>query len=298
VVATPLSTDPDATRYVLLDLRDAAGRSVAFALARVPAVDGGPGTRLPVVFVLADAGPSGDASEADFLTGPLVGGLDREAVQIAVALRGGSLTARGLSPGGPAVTRASAVAADPYRADVTDLLALADRLDAVPRADTARVGAVGVGRGGAVALLAAERVPARFQAVAPIGAPTSLFDPTFRTAARTVLLGGTSRLPGAAALFAPVLALRDRQIGLAEARLRLLELSAVALADRLPATLAFHADPDEDVPPAHLLALDRLGQGTVDAPRRFVAIPGADRARLLDLNEVTTPLAAFLLDEL
>lgn len=297
-VATELAPDPDATRYVLLDLRDADGRSVAFALARVPALDGGPNTPLPVLFVLPDG--AGNASEGDFLTGATAGGLDRQTVQIAVAFRGAALMARGVSPGSPSLTRASQVPTDPYRADVVDLLALTGRLALVPRANAARLGAVGVGRGGAVALLAAERQPGRFRAVSSLGAPTSLFDATFRTAARNALQGQTTTLPAGSALLAPVLALREGggQIALAEARLRLLELSAVALADRLPATLAFHADPDVVVPTSHLDRLQERGEGTLDDPRRFVTVTEGDHDTILDLNDVRGPLATFLLEQL
>ncbi|HEX8386647.1 MAG TPA: prolyl oligopeptidase family serine peptidase [Rubricoccaceae bacterium] len=288
-VVTDLGADPDATRYVLLDLRGADGASIAFALARVPALDGGPATPLRTVLLVPDG--SGDASEAGFLTGPGAGGLDREAVQVVVAARGASLTARGR-------TYTSAVPADPYRADVADLLALTDQLGRVPRTNPARLGAVGVGRGGAVVLLAAERRPGRFLAVSSLGAPTTLFDATVRTDARNVLQGRPSSLPAAAALFAPVLALRDGRVGLAEARLRLLELSAVALADRLPATLSFHAEPDDVVPTAHLARLREEGEGTFEAPRRFVPVPEGDHASLLSSNDVRGPLATFLLARL
>lgn len=298
-VATELAPDADATRYVLLDLRDADGRSVAFALARVPAVGGGPNTPLPVLFVLPDG--AGNASEGDFLTGATAGGLDRQTVQIAVAFRGAALMARGVSPGSPSLTRASQVPADPYRADVVDVLALVDRLALVPRANAARLGVVGVGRGGAVALLAAERHPARFRAVSSLGAPTSLFDPSFRTAARSVLLGRPAPpLPAAGALLAPVLALREGggQIGLAEARLRLLEISAITLADRLPATLAFHADPDDVVPTAHLRWLQEQGDGPREAPRRFMTFEDVDHETLPAMSDVQGFLAEFLLETL
>lgn len=300
VEATQLATDPDATRYVLLTLLTESGQTAAFGLARIPSNAFGAGAPLPTLVLLPDG--NGDTSEAAFLTGQVATGLDRETVQIVLAARGGTLTSRGAGPqqsGSLSVVRRPDLPADPYRADILDALALADLLGAVPRADPSRVALVGVGRGGAVALLAAERVPGRFRAVAPLGAPTSLFDPTVRAAVRNELLGlSRTALPAADALLAPVLALRAGQIPLGEARLRLLELSAAPFADRLPATRAFHADPDDVVPTSHLDRLREAGEGTLDAPRRFVRVPEGRHEALLATNDVTGTLATFLTDRL
>ena len=300
VDATQLATDTDATRYVLLTLSVEGLPPATYGLARIPAAEFGAGAPLPVLVLLPDG--DGSTSEAAFLTGQVAAGLDRETVQIALAARGATLTSRGVGPqqsSPTAVVRRSALAADPYRADVLDVLALAARLGAVPRADPARVALVGTGRGGAVALLAAERAPTRFRVVAPLGAPTSLFDPTFRAAVRGVLLGrpGPS-LPSAETLLAPVRALRAREIPPGEARLRLLELSAAPFADRLPATLAFHADPDDVVPTSHLDRLREQGEGPLDAPRRFVRVPEGRHEALLATNDVTGVLATFLMQRL
>lgn len=293
VVATDLPSDADATRYVRLDLRAGGGATLAYALARVPAVDGGAGGPLRTLLLLPDS--PGNASEADFLTGRSAQGLDRDAVQVVVALRGATLSARGPVAGGLPAAYASAAPAEPYRSDVADLLALAARIGVVPRVDASRLVAVGTGRGGTAVLLAAEREPGRFGAVGTFGAPTSLFDPSFRAATRDALRGaGGSRLPDAAALLAPVLDLRDGRIPLAEARLRLLELSAVTLADRLPATVALHADPDDIVPTSHLDRLLELGDGTLDAPRRFQTFDNATHASLPRLNDARNTLAFFL----
>ena len=173
---TPLAANSDGTTFVRLAFTDAAGRTVTSAVARIPPQTELPGS-LPVLLILTDG--AGDAGEADFLTGETAAGLDRSTIQVVVAARGATLTAR--TAGSSSQTPyPSGVPADPYRADVLDLLAVADNLALVPRADAGRVGAVGVGRGGAVALLAAERrgsgAASRFRAVASLGAPTSLFD--------------------------------------------------------------------------------------------------------------------------
>lgn len=292
-VATSLATDArDGTRYVLLDLRGAGGRAVTFALARVPANSVGQGRPLPVLFILPDG--DGDASEADFVASGTT--LDRTTVQIVVAARGASLTARGTAPGSPSqIVRSSAVPSDPYRADVADLLALVDQLALVPRADAERLGAIGAGRGGSVALLAAERRPGPFEAVATMGAPTSLFDATFRADARDVLLGTrSSALPAADALLAPVRALQRGEIDLAEARLRLLETSPVAGADRLPATIAYHSTTDNIVPFAHIVRLGELGGSTLDDPRRFESVEDLAHDQVIGNASVLSLLSDFM----
>ena len=291
--ATALATDTDGTRYTLLTLRDSLNRVVTSAVARTPAVGVNSSGPLPVLLVLPDG--AGDASEADFLTGQSAGGLDVRTVQVVLADRGATLTTRGVSAADVTpVARRSEVSADPYRADVLDLLALPQYLALVPRALPARLGAAGVGRGGAVALLAAERTPGLFAAVVPLSAPTSLFDAAFRLDVRSALGGGSAgRLPAAAALVAPALAVSRGQISLAEARLRMLELSAVALADRLPNTHAYHATSDAVVPLAHL-------QYLVDATRltndRVLGdpVPEVTHAGIIGDTTVRGLIATFL----
>lgn len=295
VALVPLRTDPDATRFVRLDLLSAGGETLAYALARIPAVDGGDGGRLRTVVWLPEA--PGDVSEDAFLTGMDARGLDRQAVQIVLAFRGATLTARSAS--GETVAFTSPAAAEPYRTEVADLLALTERLGDVPRADPSRLAAIGIGRGGTAALLAAERATGRFGVVAPIGAPTSLFDATFRAGVTRLLTGGTrSRLPSSDVLVAPVLTLRSGAIGLAEARLRLLELSPVALAARLPAVIGVYADPDDVVPPSHLDRLADEGDGTMEAPRRFRRLDNTLHSELASSSEARMIVAQFILDNL
>lgn len=292
--SAPLAADPgDGTTYTLLSFRDAAGRLVASALARIPATGPNSSGALPILFILPDG--SGDASEADFITGPSASGLDVRTVQILVAARGAALSARSAAAGTSApVVRRSEVPADPYRADVLDLLEFTRHLDLIPRADTARVGATGIGRGGAVALLAAERVPERFRAVAPLSAPTTLFDATFRVDVRSALSSGVAgRLPAAEALVAPALAVSRGQISLAEARLRMLEVSAVARAERLPNTHAYHAVSDDVVPFVHL---QRLVEATRLTNDRVLVdpVPEVTHAGLLRDTTVRALVASFM----
>jgi pimeloyl-ACP methyl ester carboxylesterase len=270
--AVDLPTDPDGTRYTLVTLLDADSREVAHAVARTPANSVGGGGRLPVLLILPDA--DGHADETAFLTGATAADLDRTTVQIIVAARGASVSMfYGSGPSVRTDVYTSDTPASPYLGDALDVLAFTDQLALVPRADAGRVGVMGVGRGGTVALLAAERVPGRFGAVASLSALTSLFDPTFRTTVRQVLLGGAvGRLPAAEVLLAPARALARGEITLAEARLRMLERSPVVLANRLPATRAFHASPDDIIPLSHLDRLRAEGGGTTLEPRLFDAV--------------------------
>lgn len=294
VVSTDLQPDTDGTRYTRLALRDEQGRAVAYAVARIPVTDPGSDPIAPVVLILPDG--SGDASEAAFLTGGNVVGLDRRTVQIALALRGATLTTRGAGPTSAPITTASDLPADPYRADVLDVLALAENVGAVPRANRSRIGVIGVGRGGTVALLAAERAPGRFRTLAPVGAVTDLFAPTVRTDVRRALSGGlASQLPAATALLAPARALASGSISLGEARLQMLELSAVALASRLPTAIVVHADPDGVVPYEHFERLRALGSSTPEARRRFETIPEVSHSAVIEFGTARSLIAEFLL---
>ena len=290
--ATQLATDPDGTRYTLLTLRDSLGRTVTSAVARTPFAVTDP---LPALLILPDG--EGNASEADFLTGATAAQLDRRTVQVVVAARGATLTTRGVSVvDSVPIARHSEVNADPYRADVLDVLALIEYLGLVPRVEPSpRVAATGIGRGGAMALLAAERAPGRFRAIVPMSAPTSLFDGTFRVDVRSVLTGGSAgRLPAAEALVAPARAVSRGEISLEEARLRMLEVSAVAGADRLPATHAYHASDDDVVPLAHLMRLRERGDGTTRQPHLFDAVPEVTHAEMLRDATLRGLLSDFL----
>lgn len=236
---TTLATDPDGTQWVLLTL-ESGGAAVVRALARIP----GPAGRvdpLPTLLLLPD-GQNVEAAEGVFLTAPGFRTLVDGTLQILVAYRGETLTFRGQS-------YASDLVADPYGADVNDVLALAGLAGQVFRANAGRLGAVGFGRGGTVALLAAQR-SALFRAVVTFGAPTDLLAPSFRDETRIVLSGRspTTPFPGLSGLVAPVLALRDDEISEAEARLRLIARSPRYFVPDLPTTLLLHAVPDDTVP--------------------------------------------------
>lgn len=281
VEAMDLADVADGARRVLLTLRNGP-TTVAHAVARVP----GPRsavTALPVVVVL----PDGTEDVGPEAARAVVAGLADETVQVVVAYRG---TALRLGD----ETAASDAEADPYRADVPDLLAVLAALGRVPRA-SGPVALVGTGRGGTVALLTALAAPA-VDAVVTFGAPTDLLAPSVRDDVRTLLRGEAVVTPAPAfdALAAPVLALRDGAIDRPEARARLLALSPAYGAERLPAVFALHAVGDDVVGDDHLTRLGaalRTGDGT---PRFTERVEGVTHATLPADPGVRSRTAAFL----
>ena len=287
---TELTAAADGSRRFLLAY-DFEGERVVTALARVPA---GPGltTRLPTVLVLTD-GTDG-ATEADLLTNPAFGVLVTDAVQVVMAYRGEPLTVDGEAA-------RSQFEPDPYRADVADVRAILGVLDRVPRTDPSRVGIVGVGRGGTVALLAAIR-GADVEAVVTLGAPTDLYGTSFRGEVRSRLLGNTpaNAYPALDALAAPAFGLRDGALDLAGARLELTRLSPARLRpnDRLPAVLALHAAGDPVVGEDQLSSLGAALLPRSGLPRIADVVEYVSREGLLTDGQVQSRIAAFLDDEL
>jgi len=287
---TELTAAADGSRRFLLAF-DFEGERVVTALARVP-TGVGLTTRLPTVLVLTD-GTDG-ATEADLLTAESFGFLVDNAVQIVMAYRGEPLVVDGDAA-------RSQFEPDPYLADVGDVRAIAGVLDRVPRTDPSRLGIVGIGRGGTVALLAAIR-GADAQAVVTLGAPTDLFADSFRDEARSRLLDNTPSDPYPAldALMAPVLSLRDGTVDVEGARLGLVRLSPARLrpTDRLPAVLAFHAGGDPVVGEDQLASLDAALTSTAERPRIVEIVDDVTRDGLLANGTVQSRIAAFLADQL
>ena len=282
---TPLVAFDTYRRFTLAF--DQEGERLFTAFVRVP---GGADqtTRLRTVVVLTD-GTDG-AAEADLLTDPSFGSLVKDAVQIVVAYRGEALGLFGPPP------VASDVAPDPYRADVADLGALLAALPMVPRADAGRVGVVGIGRGGTVALLAT-LYGAPVESVVTLGAPTDLFAASFRAEVRTELLGSppTEPFPAFGTLVAPVLQLRDGAVSRDEARQSLLEVSPARLATGrpLPALFAVHAVGDRVVGDDQLASLGAVLTSTPDTPRPTLLVEDTSHDDLIGVPTVQSQIAAF-----
>ena len=266
---------------------DQGGERLFTAFVRVP---GGADqtTRLRTLVILTD-GTDG-AAEADLLTDASFGSLVTDAVQIVVAYRGEALGLFGPPP------IDSDVAPDPYRADVADLGALLAALPTVPRADAGRIGLVGIGRGGTVALLAA-LYGAPAESVVTLGAPTDLFAASFRADVRTELLGQTPTdpFPAFQSLVAPVLQLRDGVTPRDVTRQSLLEVSPARLAAGrpLPAIFALHAVGDRVVGDDQLASLGAVLTSSSDTPRGTLLVEDTSHDGLLDVPTVQSQIAAF-----
>ena len=247
-----VETADDGTRHYLVE--GGAGTPSAYAIVRVPPTQT---QGLPVVVVFPE---SRAVSTADFLTAPGYGQIATRWVQMIPVRRGGRATIGD-------ETFATTLDPAPFTDDVDDAIGLLSGLSGVPAANAGRVSAVGFGLGGSHALLAAARSD-RFRRVASLAAPADLFADSIRPAVRAALQGEASSraIPGfetlADEVFVP---LRDGEIDEAEARLRLLERSAVSVVPRLPPTLALHGTADDVVPFDHGERLDaalrQLAQG-------------------------------------
>ncbi|WP_412068422.1 alpha/beta hydrolase family protein [Rubrivirga sp. IMCC43871] len=278
---------PDGARQFVLGLDDGAGR-ILTALVRVPGAAGAT-SQLPVVVVLPDG--TGGASAADFLTAPGYGRLATDVVQVVVAYRGEALV----------VARDSIRSSRPGRAfldDVPDVLAVLAALAPIPRADTSRVALVGAGRGGTVALLAAET--GSVEGVVSLGAVSDLFADSFVELIRAELRGeAPAPTPaGFLRLQRPVTDVRNGILSLAEARVALLHLSPARLRprERLPALLALHGEDDVVVAPDHLDALAAGLAGTGGPPRTLALVENAGHGDLLVRPSVQSQIASFLTD--
>lgn len=152
----------------------------------------------------------------------------------------------------------------PWDRDVDDALALLDAvLETTPAADPARIGVVGLSRGGGVALLMAER-DRRIDAVVEFFGPTDFFDSYVQEIVEEAL-GGTLRdLPGLEVLNERLIQpLKEGLVTIEEVRVEMLRRSAVYFAEALPAVQVHHGTADDvvDVSQAKQLreALEALG---------------------------------------
>lgn len=157
----------------------------------------------------------------------------------------------------------------PWDGDVDDGLALVEvALIAEPALAPQRLGAVGISRGGAVAMLMAVRDP-RLTRVVDFFGTTDLLDEFGQEVAQEALLGNPRPLPGLDYLDRALLQpLKEGSLGIPEARLELIRRSPVYFADRLPRVQVHHGTADPLVPVSqaqHLIeAMLRLGRGAPD----------------------------------
>jgi dipeptidyl aminopeptidase/acylaminoacyl peptidase len=133
--------------------------------------------------------------------------------------------------------------------DVKDALVMLSGAVRLPGFDGSRVVAFGGSRGGAVSLLAAIRMPGRFERVVELFGPTDFFDPIFRMDLQSWLEGAIDTRPGVTLLRQDVVdPYLNGSLTLDEARLSLLRRSAAYFAARLPPVQIHHGTMDDVVP--------------------------------------------------
>jgi dipeptidyl aminopeptidase/acylaminoacyl peptidase len=196
---------------------------------------------LPVV-VVAHGGDEGIAVDALALMTLLLGAPARNFVYVVPSFRSEPLTVG-------STVWTSGGAASPWDRDVDDALALLDvALQHVPEADPARIGALGLSRGGGVALLMAIRDP-RIDRVSVLAGPTDFLSPWVREVTADALAGRPRDLPGLRILNQRFIRpLGQGEISEAAVRLELVRRSPVLWARRLPPVQVHHGTADSVVP--------------------------------------------------
>ena len=145
---------------------------------------------------------------------------------------------------------------------------LSAALASEPALDPQRLGAVGISRGGGVAMLIALRDP-RFKRVVEFFGPTDLLDVFGQEMAEEALRGQLRVLPGTDYLNRTLLQpLRAGTLGLEAARLELIRRSAVYFARRLPHLQVHHGTADPLVPVSQaqrlIAVMESLGRSAPD----------------------------------
>jgi dipeptidyl aminopeptidase/acylaminoacyl peptidase len=155
---------------------------------------------------------------------------------------------------------------------VDDTLALlAAAREVVPDVQFGRVAALGVSRGGGVALLAAIRDP-EIQAVVTFFGPTDFFGEFVQEVVEQALRGSLRPLPGLAYLNQAVIQpLRRGELSMEEARLELVRRSPVLFAERLPDVQLHHGNADMVVPVSQAHSLIRVMNDLGRSGDRFEA---------------------------
>ncbi len=271
--------------------RDAQTGAVLFyGLARLPIRLPGDVAVRPLLLVLPDA----DDGVSDlFLTEgalPLFSSRQEDFVYGLVAFRGETLVA-----GGSPFTSSSSPSA--YDFDADDAIAFADFVrGAELLADANRVGAIGVGRGGGVALLAAHR-SSLFDIVIDLAGPANFFVESFQAKTRAVLSGGSGGdFPAIQALASDILLpLRDSTLSIAEARLALLRRSPSHFVAPPPFLFVAHGFLDFTVPIDHSRSIGSIS-GTEQG--LFLEVETADHRSIVTEQNVLSLTNSFLTEHL
>ena len=272
-----------------------AGR--LYGAVRLPATPPGSPARLPVLVVVPDG--DGDVGAEDFLAAGSFAELGEAFVQVVLAPPGATLRAGGTAYASEPLPDAAPVLYD-YEVDLARAL-LAAVLDAHAGAvDRERIGTVGFGRGGTVALLLAARpdgpaydfAPRAVAALAPF---TDYAAPSFRSVVRNVLLDRTTMFPGADDLAARYLVpLRELELPMEDVREALLRRSPRYFADALPDLFLRHGTADLTIGSDHSARLADAAPAEVN----IELLPDVGHEELLADENVQRALATYLLDRL
>jgi dipeptidyl aminopeptidase/acylaminoacyl peptidase len=217
----------------------------------------------PVVLYL-HGGDAGVNLEAELpLAAASLGNLRREVVFVVPSFRSEVLIADGQ-------TRRSAGSPSPWDRDVDDTLALlAAARELVPEVSSGPVAALGVSRGGGVALLAAIREP-EIRAVVTFFGPTDFFGEFVQEVVEQALRGSLRPLPGLAHLDETVVQpLRRGELSMEQARRELIRRSPVLFAERLPDVQVHHGNADLVVPVSQAESLIRVMRALGRSGDRF-----------------------------
>jgi len=158
----------------------------------------------------------------------------------------------------------------PWDRDVDDALALLNAAIAItPEADSNRIGALGLSRGGGVALLMAIRDP-RIDAVVEFFGPTDFFGTFVQDVVEEALRGMPRNLPGLAYLDAQFIQpLKRGELTIQDVRPELIRRSPVYFADRLPQVQLHHGTADSIVPVSQAQRLIEVMQQANRQPPGF-----------------------------
>ncbi len=236
-----------ATYRVYLGEDAAEGGALFYGLLRLPPRPPGDQRARPLVLTLPDDGPEVRAGSF-FEELPILSAVRSDFVYALVAYRGMALDVGGTRYESPAPPSA-------YDHDTDDALAFLAHVRALGASvlvDSARVGALGLGRGGGVALLTSARSNP-YGIIVDLAGPTDLFLGAFRSRVRSFLAtGARPPFPAFDTLADDVLVpLRDGALSYAGARRALLRRSPRYFVNPPPYTLVAHGTLDFVVSPDH-----------------------------------------------
>lgn len=163
-------------------------------------------------------------------------------------------------------------------------------------ADPNRVGVLGIGRGGGVALLAASR-SSSFDLVIDIAGPANFFSESFKTKTRSILTNGVAgSFPGLQSLADQVIfPLRDGSLSMADARVALLQRSPSHFVSPPPFIFVAHGILDFVVHIDHSRSIGSIA-GTPSA--LYLEVEEAGHTTILSDNEVVSLMTNFLVEHL